>query len=151
MTILCRLSTKLPLFDRKILVKGDTSMDVSLLARPRPRLLPTAIATTVLLLLLLPVAAGAQGGGFYRQKNLVSDLPNIAMFQDPNLVNAWGLSHSPTGPWQVSDNGTGLSTRYKSNGMGLPPVVTIPPPNVTPGATAAPTGNVFNGTNDFVV
>jgi len=66
-----------------------------------------AVAIAVLLLLLLPVAAGAQGGGFYHQKNLVSDLPNVAKLQDPNLVNAWGLSHSPTGPWVISDNGTG--------------------------------------------
>jgi uncharacterized protein (TIGR03118 family) len=30
-------------------------------------------------------------------------------------------------------------------------VITIPPPSSTPGATAAPTGNVFNSTSDFVV
>jgi hypothetical protein len=59
------------------------------------------IAIAILLLLLLPVVAGTQSGGFYRQRNLVSDLPGVAKFQDPNLVNAWGLSHSPTGPWQV--------------------------------------------------
>ena len=122
-------------------------MHVSLFARPR--LLATAMAITVLLLLWLPVAADAQGGGFYHQTNLVSDLAGVAKFQDPNLVNAWGLSHSPTGPWQISDNGTGLSTRYKGNGMGVPPVVTIPLPGGGPGG--APTGNVFNGTSDFVV
>jgi hypothetical protein len=92
-------------------------MHISLFARPR--LLASAIATAVLLLLwLLPFAADAQSGGFYHQKNLVSDLAGVAKFQDPNLVNAWGLSHSPTGPWVVSDNGTGLATQYKSNGMG---------------------------------
>ncbi len=53
-------------------------MQVSLFARPR--MLATAIAIAVLLLLLLPVAAGAQSGGFYQQKNLVSDLPNVAKF-----------------------------------------------------------------------
>ncbi len=98
-------------------------------------------------------AARASGGnsvqGFYQQKNLVSDLPNVAKLQDPNLVNSWGLSHSPTGPWQVSDNGTGVSTQYKSNGMGVPPVVTIPLPGGGPGG--APTGDVFNSTSDFVV
>jgi uncharacterized protein (TIGR03118 family) len=124
-------------------------MHVNLFARPR--LLTATIVITVLLLQLLPVAADAQSGGFYHEKKLVSDLPNVALIQDPNLVNAWGLSHSPTGPWVVSDNGTGLATQYKSNGMGVPPVITIPPPSVTPGATAAPTGNVFNSTSDFVV
>ena len=121
-------------------------MHVHLFARPR---LTTAIATAVLLLVVLPGAAGAQGGGFYHEKKLVSDLPNVAMIQDPNLVNSWGLSHSPTGPWQVSDNGTGLATQYKSNGKGVPPVVSIPLPGGGPGG--APTGNVFNGTSDFVV
>src|SRR5262249_10132501 len=54
-----------------------------------------------------------------------------------------------TGPWQSSDNGTGLSTQYKSNGTAVPPVVAIPAPGGGPGGT--PTGNVFNGTTDFVV
>lgn len=116
-----------------------------------PRLLASAMAVAVLLLPWSPLAASAQGGGAYHQKNLVSDLPGVAKLQDPNLVNAWGLAHSPTGPWQVSDNGTGLSTRYMSNGKGVPPVVTIPPPSSTPGATAAPTGTVFNPTSAFVV
>src|SRR5437879_7874827 len=110
-------------------------------------LVMSAVAIAGLLLQLLPAAAAPQSGGFYHQKNLVSDLAGVAKFQDPNLVNAWGLSHSPTGPWVISDNGTGLSTQYKSNGMGVPPVITIPPPSSTPGATAAPTGNVFNSTS----
>src|SRR5260370_40878072 len=89
--------------------------------------------------------SGNSDHGFFVQTNLVSDLANIAKFQDTNLVNSWGLSHSPTGPWQVSDNGTGLSTRYKGNGQGVPPVVTIPPPKGSPAGTiASPTGNVFN-------
>ncbi len=98
----------------------------------------------------------AKSGGFYRQTNLVSDLPKIAKFQDPNLVNPWGLSHGPATPWWVSDNGKGVSTLYKGDGtpfpVGSPLVVTIPPPAGSPaGTTSAPTGNVFNGTSDFVV
>ena len=68
---------------------------------------------------------------------------------------------SPTGPWWVSDNGTGLATVYTGDGTpfnplvssGTPPlVVTIPPPAGSPaGTTAAPTGNVFNPTSDFAV
>jgi uncharacterized protein (TIGR03118 family) len=115
----------------------------------RPRLLTTALAIAVLLLLLPPVAVGAQGGGFYQQENLVSDLPNFAQFRDKSLVNPWGLSHSPNGPWQVSDNGTGLSTQYTSDGKQAPPAVTIPTPAGV--KTAAPTGNVFNSTVDFVI
>src|SRR5262249_10021183 len=103
----------------------------------------------VFLLPLLPVAAGAQEGGLYQQKNLVSDLPNFAQFRDKSLVNPWGLSHSPDGPWQVSDNGTGFSTQYTSVGKEIAPAVTIPTPAGV--KTAAPTGNVFNSTVDFVI
>lgn len=126
----------------------------------RPRLLAVVMTLATLLLLLVPVAAYAQANtahGFYLQTNLVSDLPNIATFQDPNLLNPWGLSHGTTTPWWVSDNGAGVATVYKGDGtaFSFPPasplVVTIPPPASSPGATAAPTGNVFNGTSGFVV
>jgi uncharacterized protein (TIGR03118 family) len=86
-------------------------MHVHLFARPR--LLALVLATAVLLLVLLPVtAAGAQGGGFYQQRNLVSDLPNLAQVRDKSLVNPWGISHSPNGPWQVSDNGTSVDSTH---------------------------------------
>ncbi len=110
--------------------------------------------------LSMPRTAHASGQkihkGFYAQTNLVSDLPHIARVQDKNLVNSWGLVHGPTTPWWVADNGTGVSTLYNGNGTpfpaGSPLVVTIPPPAGSPaGTTAAPTGIVFNGTNDFVV
>ncbi|HZC76374.1 MAG TPA: TIGR03118 family protein, partial [Ktedonobacterales bacterium] len=70
--------------------------------------------------------------------------------------NAWGLSHGPTTPWWVSDNGSGRTTLYTGAGArapaGSPLVVTIPPPHgSTAGTTAAPTGNIFNGSNGFVV
>lgn len=112
---------------------------------------PIAVAATALMPILLPLAvtADASTSAAYVQRNLVSDLAGIAKFQDPNLVNPWGLSHSPTGPWEVSDNGTGLASRFKANGMGVPPVVTIPMPGGSPGG--APTGDVFNPTSDFVV
>jgi uncharacterized protein (TIGR03118 family) len=103
-------------------------------------------------------AHASGGGGFYQQTNLVSDIAGVALFTDTNLVNPWGLSHSATSPWWISDNGTGLTTLYNGNGrkfpVGSPLVVTIAPP--AGGTSAAPTGNIFNpvnGTNpdDFVV
>jgi uncharacterized protein (TIGR03118 family) len=118
----------------------------------RPRLLAVVITIVTLLLMLVPVAANAQGGGFYQQTNLVSDLPNIAKFQDPNLVNSWGLVHGPATPWWVADNGTGVSTLYNGQGVKLALTVTIPAPAGSPaGTTSAPTGVIFNGTSDFVV
>jgi uncharacterized protein (TIGR03118 family) len=83
----------------------------------------------------------------FEQTNLVSDsvLSAPAQVQDPNLINPWGIAEGPTTPFWVSDNGTGLATIYRVNGGTVsiaPLVVTIPGPG---GATAAPTGQVFNG------
>ena len=73
-----------------------------------------------------------------------SDHPAVL---DPLLVNAWGLALSPTSPLWVANNGTATATLYSGTTtikkVGL--TVTIP------GADAAPTGQAFNGTGDFVV
>src|SRR5260221_8087708 len=121
---------------------------------PRLRLLATAVAISAVLLLLLaqhaaPRAQASQG--FYQQTNLVSDLAGVAKVTDLHLVNAWGIVHSQTSPFWISDNGTGVSTLYTGAGMPFPPaaplVVTIPPPGArAAGTVAAPTGADLNGT-----
>ena len=78
----------------------------------------------------------------YLQTNLVSDEAGKARFQNPHLVNAWGLVSSATSPWWVANNGTLTSTLYDGNGVARSLVVTIPGP---------PTGVVFNGRASFVV
>jgi uncharacterized protein (TIGR03118 family) len=124
----------------------------------RSRILAPLAVLAMLLLAALPGAAFAKANsgsqGFYQQTNLVSDIAGIALFTDTNLKNPWGLSHSSTSPWWISDNGTGLSTLYNGHGRkfqvgGSPLVVTIPPP--AGGTSSAPTGNIFNSTNGFVV
>lgn len=85
------------------------------------------------------------------QVNLVSNVPGVAAVTDPSLVNAWGMSSSPTSPWWVSDAGTGLATLYNGNtGAKSALVVTIPTES---GGTppSAPTGQVFNNTAGFVL
>ena len=103
-------------------------------------------------LLLAAVPLAAQEG--YHRTNLVSDIPGVALRTDPNLVNAWGIAFSATGPIWIADNGTGVATVYQSDGQGFPVgsplVVTIPPPSGGQ-PPAAPTGAVFNGTPGFVV
>src|SRR5260370_41220107 len=97
----------------------------------RPRLLAVVITIAMLLLLLVPVAAYAHDNpntGCYQQTNLVSDLPNIAQFQDPNLLNPWCLSHTPTSTWWESDNGAVVSTLYNGHGTARPQAGSIPPP-----------------------
>ncbi|HVU16692.1 MAG TPA: TIGR03118 family protein [Candidatus Didemnitutus sp.] len=132
-------------------------MKSSALLRERPALcLISGIRShSKLSLLLLAGAVGglaspAFGQSRYLETNLVSDVPGLAAATDPHLVNPWGLSVSPTSPWWVSDNGTGLSTLYNGAGAIQSLVVTIP---TSAGATppATPTGTVFNGTADFEV
>jgi uncharacterized protein (TIGR03118 family) len=78
----------------------------------------------------------------FTQTNLVSDIPGIAANTDPQLVNPWGVSFSPTSPFWVSDNGAGVSTLYDGTGAKQGLVVTVPGPLVN--MPSAPTGQVFN-------
>src|ERR671924_596761 len=73
----------------------------------------------------------------YAQVNLASDVPGLARVTDPYLVNPWGISYSPTGPFWFADNGSGVSDLLDGRGRPVPLVVTVP------GST--PTGTVFNG------
>jgi uncharacterized protein (TIGR03118 family) len=89
-------------------------------------------------------------------------LANPATLTDSHLENAWGLAESPTSPFWVGDNGTGVSTLYAVNpltnattiaggGGGL--VVTIPGDGSVTGVafnSGAATG-AFNGDNFLFV
>jgi uncharacterized protein (TIGR03118 family) len=70
---------------------------------------------------------------------------------DPNLVNPWGVSRSSSGPWWVSDNGSGLVTLYTGTGSVVPLVVTIPHAQAGSGTLGSPTGTIFNGTKEFAI
>jgi uncharacterized protein (TIGR03118 family) len=61
---------------------------------------------------------------------------------DPQLVNAWGLAASPTGPWWVANEARASSTLYDGNGRKQA---------LTVGVTGGPTGVVFAGGRGFVV
>lgn len=82
----------------------------------------------------------------FRETDLVSDIPGRAAFTDPNLINPWGISASPTGPFWVSDAGSGRSTLYNTAGAPQALIVTVPNPA---GGLASPTGQVFNGGSAF--
>jgi uncharacterized protein (TIGR03118 family) len=85
----------------------------------------------------------------YLATDLVSDQAGVAPITDPNLVNGWGIAINPNGgAFWVSSNGKDLSTLYTGDVNGNPLAkagleVSIP--------GGAPTGQVFNGTADFVV
>jgi uncharacterized protein (TIGR03118 family) len=100
----------------------------------------SAVATT-------SPASANQKPNSYVQHNLVSDQLGVAPITDASLVNPWGLAQGPATPAWVADNGTNLSTLYRSDGVvgqKVPLTVTIP--------GDGPTGQVFNpSTSDFVV
>lgn len=118
-------------------------MHHTLATKAKGTFVPLAILLS--LVLTLPAAQAA-----YQQTNLVADKPGLAAYVDPNLVNPWGISHSPTSPFWVSNNGTGVSTLYTGTGQPNALVMTIPPP-LGSLLTSKPTGQVFNGSSSFQV
>jgi uncharacterized protein (TIGR03118 family) len=108
----------------------------------------------VFALLLLVAMAIPLSAQHYQVNPLVSDIPGVATFTDPHLINPWGLVHGPTTPWWTSNNGTGTSTLYNGAGqlfpVASPLVVTVPLP-VGQAGHSTPTGVVFNGTAGFQV
>ena len=70
------------------------------------------IGTAVCTLCLATWRAEAQ----YIQTNLVSDILGLATITDPLLHNPWGLSHSATSPFWVSNQATNTATLYAVTG-----------------------------------
>src|SRR5579862_3701530 len=107
----------------------------------------------ITVLALLALALGISGSAFaqagYSVTKLVSNVAGQADNQDPQLVNAWGISFAPGGPFWVSDNGTGVSTLYNAQGVKQSLVVTIPSSSGT--GTGQPTGQVYNASANWVV
>src|SRR5579864_9144736 len=76
-----------------------------------------ALVMMILTWALMPRQVAAAGG--YIQHNLASDIPLLADFTDPNMVNPWGLALSPFWP---CNNGTGT---YDVNGADGAPTATV--------------------------
>ena len=90
---------------------------------------------------LLMCASALMGAG-YIQHNLVSDIPLLADFTDPNLVNPWGVAFSPI--W-MCNNISGTFAVYGSNGAPTATVTKVPAAAGSPGPGRC-TGVVRNGT-----
>ncbi len=87
----------------------------------------------------------------FTQTNLISDGSVPALMTDPNLINPWGVSYSPTSPFWISENGSGVTSIDSVTG-GTVTLNAIPPVTIAPatpgGDPAAPTGQVFNSFAD---
>jgi uncharacterized protein (TIGR03118 family) len=108
---------------------------------------PSRLAS--LLSLALPLAflaaapaIAAEPGNKYHRRDLVSDGGVPAEHVDPDLVNGWGISKSPGGPWWVSAADASKVTLY--DGAGVKNALTVDIPG-------NPTGQVFSGGAQFVV
>jgi uncharacterized protein (TIGR03118 family) len=101
-----------------------------------------AAAAAILGVTVLAVSLPAREHDSYTATYLVSDQADVAALQDTNLVNAWGLTSTPTSPWWVADNGTNVSTLYRANGSKVPLTVDV---------KNAPTGAVANIGTGFEV
>jgi len=74
--------------------------------------------------------------GAYSLHRLVTDRT------DPQLVNAWGLAASPTGPWWTSNEARSSSTLYSGTGRKQ---------QLTVHVEGGPTGVVYYGGSGFVI
>jgi len=115
--------------------------------------------------LVTSVAAGALYAGALQaqdaklvQTNLVSDIPKLARITDPELHNPWGVSHSATSPFWVSNQGTNTATLYMVTDETTVSKVDINPPAgfvkipTTKAGPQGPTGQVNNtNTSSFPV
>ena len=109
-----------------------------------------------LLAALLFVAAGntqAQSTLQYTQTNLVSDSPNPAqaLTYDPNSGSSWGIAQSSNGPWAVANANKGTITVYSGVGAIESSPISVAPANPEKSKVGAPTGVVFNPSQEFVL
>ena len=74
-------------------------------------------APAIIFLAMIPQQIHAATG--YVQHNLASDIPLLADYTDPNMVNPWGLALSPFWP---CNNGSGT---YNVNGANGAPTATV--------------------------
>ncbi len=114
-------------------------------ARVRMRVLAGIIA--VLPVANVAVPAVKADPTSYLAVDLVSDQPGVAPVLDPTLVNAWGIAVGPSSPFWVSSEETGISDLYA--GDVTTPLTKVPLEVSIP--DGHPTGQVFNGTGEFVV
>ena len=97
-------------------------------------------------LLASPALARRNPLNNYNWRNFQSDIPGVARWTDPNVVNPWGMAVSVFGTIWVNDNGNGVATLYNQDGTATGQLINIPP-----FGTASPTGVVRNDSAFFLI
>src|SRR5690242_14628740 len=110
-------------------------------------ILPVALVALGLSVSMVNRASAAP----YVQTDLVSDIPGLATITEPTLVNPWGISHTTTSPFWISDQATNFTNLWLVTGQtNVTKVTGINPPTgnimIPPGGVGAvgPTGQVAN-------
>lgn len=91
----------------------------------------------------------------YQRVNLTSDLVGYIDGAGATskvvqaLVNPWGITSSPTGPFWVADNGSGTTQILDTAGNPRAAAIKIPP--VGGASVSSPTGIVYSGGSSFVI
>ena len=85
----------------------------------------------------------------YLVHNLVSDLPSMADYEDPNLVNPWGLATTAAAPSGSVITAPERPPLYGTTGAPVALVVTIPTPTASTGGAVS--GVIANTTTSFPV
>lgn len=104
----------------------------------------------VVALALTPLPMRAQVTNSYNHTNLASDIPGVAEFTCPSLINPWGIVEVSNERFWISANGTGIALLKENTGAPVPPAITIPLPGGAPGMSS-PTGVVKNLTTGFTI
>ena len=106
-------------------------------------------------LALAACGGGSSGGNQMAQPTttltdtaLASDAVVAAAHTDLSLKNAWGLASEPNGDFWIADNNSNMSTVYDGRGVSPGAGFSIPAGANGP---SNPTGEVYNGTADFVI
>jgi uncharacterized protein (TIGR03118 family) len=128
--------------DDTLILPASRNYDGRLWEMIAKRGIPTLAAACAIAAIGLCASAPSVMANGYIQKNLVSDGAVSAVTTDPNLLNPWGITFFPGGPFWISDNNSGLSTLYDGLGDIIPLVVTIRP--ATGSTMGSPTGIVVN-------
>lgn len=126
-------------------VRGSHSKNPSRRSVLRGRRLRAGVLTLLTIGFAALTLRAQQDVSQFVQTNLVSNVPGLAALTDFDLVNPWGVSHSLTSPFWVSDHGTNVATIYAvTNQTTVSKVALTVAIPVTGTGPQGPTGQVNN-------